>query len=102
MLGLIPPLVLAIAGGTAKVLWVVALYVLLHIFEGYVLVPFLMHRKEHLPAPLVVISILVCSKLFGTLGVILAVPLATAGYVLLNETVYAPRAGGKGNLTVSA
>ena len=91
MLGLIPPLILAVANGSSKALWVVALYGVLHILEGYVLVPLLLQRKEHLPPPLIIGSILVFGKLFGTLGVVLAVPLATGAYVLLNETVYAQR-----------
>jgi predicted PurR-regulated permease PerM len=71
-----------------KVLLVVLLYAVLHIVEGYILVPYLLHRQEHLPPPLVVLSILVFGSLFGVLGVILAVPLGMAGYVLAQETVY--------------
>jgi predicted PurR-regulated permease PerM len=92
MIGLIPPLLIAFSAGMTKILSVLGLYIVLHILEGYVLVPLLMAKSEHLPAPMVVLSILVCGTLFGTLGVVLALPLATAVYVIANETIYAGRA----------
>jgi predicted PurR-regulated permease PerM len=86
-LGLIPPLLFALTLGKAKVFSVLALYAFLHIIEGYVLVPYILHRKEHLPAPIVVLSLLIFGKL-GLLGFILAVPLGTLCYVLANELIY--------------
>jgi predicted PurR-regulated permease PerM len=56
--------------------------------EGYLLVPWLMHKQEHLPPPLVILSILAGGTLFGIMGVVLAVPLATIGYVICNQLVY--------------
>jgi predicted PurR-regulated permease PerM len=88
MVGLLPPLLIAVSAGPGKILAVVVLYAILHIVEGYLLVPFLMHRGTHLPPPIVVLSILVFGTLFGALGVVLAVPLGTAAYVWVNETVY--------------
>ena len=88
MVGLVPPLLLALTAGKVKILEVLGLYAVLHVLEGYALVPFLMHRREHLPSPLVVLSVLMCGRLFGTLGVVLALPLATAGYLLAVETLY--------------
>lgn len=88
VLGLIPPLIFSATLGTKTVLYVVGLYVLLHIIEGYVLVPYLMHRREHLPPPVVLLSILACGAVFGVMGVIVAVPLGTVIYVLADETIY--------------
>jgi predicted PurR-regulated permease PerM len=88
MLGLIPPLLVSFTGGTGKVLYVLLLYAILHVVEGYILVPYIMQRGTHLPPPLVVFSILVFGTLFGTLGVILAVPLGTVIYLWVNERVY--------------
>jgi predicted PurR-regulated permease PerM len=91
MIGLIPPLLVAMTMGTTKVIYVLLLYALLHIVEGYILVPYLMHRKEHLPPPIVVLSILAFGTVFGLLGVLLAIPLGTVGYVLANELIYKKR-----------
>lgn len=88
LIGLVPPLIVAITLGPMKVGFVLVLYALLHIVEGYILVPYLLHRQEHLPPPLVVLSILAFGSVFGVLGVILAVPLGMAGYVLAKETIY--------------
>lgn len=91
LVGLIPPLLYALTLSGMKAIYVVLLYLLLHIIEGYILVPYLMHERERLPPPLVVLSILIAGSLFGFLGVLLAVPLGTTVYVWLKETVYLPR-----------
>lgn len=88
LLGLIPPLLYALAAEPGKALYVVLLYTLLHILEGYVLVPYVLHERERFPPPLVVLSILLCGSLFGVLGALLAVPLGTSVYVWVQETVY--------------
>ena len=93
LVGLIPPLLFAIGQEPVKILSVIILYGLLHIFEGYLLVPYVLHRREHLPPPLAVLSILAFGTIFGPLGVILAVPLGMVGYVWANEVIYAR--GGK-------
>jgi predicted PurR-regulated permease PerM len=91
LIGLIPPLVVSMTMGWMEVIYVLVVYAVLHIIEGYILVPLVMHQREHLPPPLVVLSILVFGSLFGILGVILAVPLGTIGYVLIVELVYKKR-----------
>ncbi|MGE5524188.1 MAG: AI-2E family transporter [Rhodospirillaceae bacterium] len=91
LIALIPPLLFSIPLGTATMLWVVLLYIILHIVEGYILVPYVLHRKEHLPAPLVVLSILVFGAIFGPLGVIVALPAGLICYVLVQELIYERR-----------
>lgn len=91
LIGLVPPLIMAMTMGPMKVVYVLVLYAILHVIEGYILVPLVMHEREHLPPPLVVLSIMVFGTLFGILGVVLAVPLGTVGYVWLTETVYKKR-----------
>jgi predicted PurR-regulated permease PerM len=90
-LGLIPPLLVAMTMGKVKMLYVVLLYIILHVIEGYILVPYLLHRKEHLPPPIVILSILAFGTLFGILGVLLAIPLGTVAYVLADELIYKKR-----------
>jgi predicted PurR-regulated permease PerM len=90
-IGLIPPLAMTLATAPAKALYVLALYIVLHIVEGYLLVPWMMHDREHLPAPIILLSLMACGTLFGALGVLLAVPIGTTAYVIANETIYARR-----------
>jgi predicted PurR-regulated permease PerM len=87
-IGLIPPLIMSLLTVPDKAIYVLLLYVVLHIIEGYMLVPWLMHEREHLPPPIIVLSLLGCGAVFGLLGVLLAVPIGTTAYVIANETIY--------------
>lgn len=91
LIAFIPPLLFSIPLGAGTLLWVVLLYVVLHIVEGYILVPYVLHRKEHLPAPLVVLSILVFGAILGPLGVVVALPAGLICYVLVQELIYKRR-----------
>ncbi len=93
LIALLPPLIFATTLGVTHIAAMIALYVVLHILEGYVLVPYVLHRREHLPPPLVVLSILVFGALLGPLGVVIALPLGLVCYVLAEELVYARREG---------
>jgi predicted PurR-regulated permease PerM len=87
MLGLVLPLGAAATESAAKAGAVVAVYAVIHIFEGYVLVPFVMQKREHLPPAIVLLSIMVFGPLFGLLGVVLAVPLGTVAYIWGRESL---------------
>ena len=87
MLGAIPPFLYALSAGGSKALYVLLLYTVLHILEGYILVPYVLQEREKLPPPLVILSILLAGELFGLLGILLAVPLGTVAYVWVRETV---------------
>ncbi|HZU99044.1 MAG TPA: AI-2E family transporter [Planctomycetota bacterium] len=81
LLGLILPLVTALGEGTSTSLEVVGLYTVLHIFEGYILVPLVLQKRERLPPPVVLLSIMTFGTAFGFLGVVLAVPLGTIAFI---------------------
>ncbi len=87
--GLIPPE--SIFPPLTEGLHVALLYAVLHILEGYILVPYVLHERERFPPPLVVLSILVAGTMFGVLGVLLSVPLGTTVYFWAKETVYKSR-----------
>ena len=87
LLGAVPPFLYALSAGGSKAIYVLLLYAVLHILEGYILVPYVLQEREKLPPPLVVLSILLAGELFGLLGVLLAVPLGTVAYVSVREAV---------------
>jgi len=91
LIAFIPPLLMTLFTAPNKAIYLLLLYALLHIVEGYLLVPYLMHQREHLPPPIVVLSLLAFGTLFGMMGVLLAVPLGTTAYVIANETIYSRR-----------
>jgi predicted PurR-regulated permease PerM len=91
LLGFIPPFLYALSTGGMQAIYVLLVYSVLHILEAYVLVPFVLQKREQFPPPLVVLSILLGGALFGGLGVVLAVPMGTTVYVWLQKTVYKSR-----------
>jgi predicted PurR-regulated permease PerM len=81
MLGLVLPLAAGATESATKAGAVVAVYAVIHVLEGYVLVPFVMQKREHLPPPVVLLSIMTFGAVFGVLGVVVAVPLGTIAYI---------------------
>lgn len=85
IISIIPAILLASLEGPTTVLWVVALYAGVQAVESWLLTPWLQHRIVEMP-PAVTISVqLLFGVLAGTLGLILATPLAAAIMVLTNE-----------------
>lgn len=85
IISIIPAILLASLEGPTTVLWVIALYAGVQAVESWMLTPWLQHRIVEMP-PAVTISVqLLFGVLAGTLGLILATPLAAAAMVLTNE-----------------
>jgi predicted PurR-regulated permease PerM len=74
----IPPILIALTESTALALYVVALYLGVHLVEGYVLVPLMQKRMVHLPPALTLSAQAILGALFGVIGLALATPLAAA------------------------
>ncbi len=86
-LGAIPALLVAsVSGRPETVLLVAAVYVVIQVLEGNVLVPLVMRRTIGVPPFLVVVSLLVGAAVGGIVGAFLAVPLAAAVVVILERT----------------
>lgn len=95
ILSAIPAVLLALAVSPDLALWVVLLYFAVQQFEGYVLTPLVQQYAVDLPGVVLLFSLLAFGILFGTLGVILAAPLAVVTYVLVKrlyviETLHTP------------
>ena len=75
-------------GGTQAVL-VVLLGTAVHIVGSHVIVPLLMHRKVDLPPVLTIMSVLVCGRLLGPLGLLVAVPLLAVVMVIVRRVLIA-------------
>jgi predicted PurR-regulated permease PerM len=74
----IPPILIALTESTPLALYVVALYLGVHVVEGYVLVPLMQKRMVHLPPALTLSAQAILGALFGVVGLALATPLAAA------------------------
>ncbi len=85
ILAAIPALLVATSAGWGMVLWVLGLYVVIQQIENNVLVPVIQHHTVELPPVLGLFSIFAFGVLFGTLGVLLAVPLTVVVLVLVKQ-----------------
>lgn len=83
----IPALLLSLSGGMALALYVVGLYVALHVIEGYVLIPLVQRRAAKLPPALILVGQLIFGLLGGFLGLLLATP-SLAALVVLVRAIY--------------
>ena len=78
-------ILLALQQSTHTALWVLALYCVFHLMEGYILTPMVQKRAVRLPPVLTVLSQVCLWNIAGVLGVAVAAPLAAVGLVLVKE-----------------
>ncbi len=76
-------------GDWVKVVLVLLLGVLVHIFEANVVVPRIMQRKVELPPVLTIASVLIMGALLGAIGLIVAVPILCVTMVLVRHILQA-------------
>ena len=81
----IPAIILALAVSPELALWVTLLYLAVQQFEGTVLTPLVQQFAVDLPGAVLLFSLIGFGSLFGTLGVILAAPLAVVTMVLIKR-----------------
>jgi predicted PurR-regulated permease PerM len=85
-LGAIPALISAfLTGGPELALLVAGVYVVIQVLEGQILVPIVMRRSVGLPPFLVIVSLLMGGAVAGLIGALLAVPVAAAAVVVLEN-----------------
>lgn len=87
----IPCVLMALQRGPWTALWVVILFSIFHLIEGYLLTPLVQKRAVQLPPVLTVLAQFFLWSFAGVLGVAVAAPLTAAGMVLVNELYLKPR-----------
>ena len=81
----VPAILIALAVSPELALWVTLLYVAIQQFEGNLLTPLVQQYAVDLPGAVLLFSLIGFGTLFGTLGVILAAPLAVVMMVLVKR-----------------
>lgn len=71
-------------GGT-RALAVILLGVVVHVFEGNVVIPRVMSHRLELPPVLTIMAVLVIGKLLGPLGLVIAVPMLASIMVIVRR-----------------
>jgi predicted PurR-regulated permease PerM len=85
---LLPALfVLGGAGGLSGALLVLLLGVVVHLIEGNFVAPLVMQRGVHLPPVFSIMAVLVLGKLFGAVGLLVAVPMLAVVMVLVRKVL---------------
>ena len=99
VLAVIPALLLASLEGGRTVLYVAALYLFVQALESYVFTPWMQQRIVSVPPALTIGVQLLFGLLAGTLGLLLATPLAAVGMVLIRMLYVEDLLGDREQLT---
>jgi predicted PurR-regulated permease PerM len=83
ILSAVPSGVLAAAIDLTLAVYVIVLYIGVHIIEGYILVPMVQRRVVHLPPALTLSAQVILAVLAGFLGLLFATPLVAAILVMI-------------------
>ena len=95
VLAAIPAILVALLHSPELALWVVGLYVVVQQIEGNIVYPLVQQWAVHVPAVVLLFSLIGFGMLFGIIGVIFAAPLTVVTYVLVKrlyvmETLHTP------------
>src|SRR6202007_80145 len=82
-LSAVPSALIAASIDLMLAVYVIALYIGVHIVEGYILVPMVQRRVVHLPPALTLSAQLVFGAVAGFLGLLFATPLVAAAVVMI-------------------
>jgi len=85
IVGAIPPVLFAFTDSPGKALAVLVVYVLVQQIESNVIVPVVMARTTRLHPALIAIGVVVVGRLFGIVGLFVAVPIISAAVILTEE-----------------
>ncbi len=75
----IPAALLGLTKGPIYIVWVILLFVIIHIIEGYLFSPWVQRRTVYLPPALTLFSQIFLGVTVGLIGLLFAVPLVAAG-----------------------
>ena len=85
LLGAVPAVIFASSISPLMILLVAAAYYLIQLFENNIIVPKIMEKALGLSPVVSILVFLVGARLAGIAGAILAIPLATAAMVIIND-----------------
>ncbi|MFA5935415.1 MAG: AI-2E family transporter [Patescibacteria group bacterium] len=100
ILGGIPIIIVAFGDSPVKALLALILVVIIQQLENHIIVPKLMQKALGLNPLASIIAVLIGAKLFGVVGALVAIPVATAISVVLSELYRSHQERGEENQTV--
>lgn len=85
ILGAIPAVIFALSDSPIKALFALGVIIIIQQFEGHIIVPKVMQKAVGINPLVSIIALIVGGKLFGFIGILLAIPTATTVSVILTE-----------------
>lgn len=85
VLAAVPAILIALMYSPELALWVVGLYIVVQQIEGNIVYPLIQQWAVHVPAVVLLFSLIGFGMLFGIIGVIFAAPLTVVTYVLVKR-----------------
>jgi predicted PurR-regulated permease PerM len=85
IIGAVPPVLFAFTDSPGKALAVLIVYVLVQQVESNVIIPLVMSRTVRLHPAVIAIGVVVVGRLFGLVGLFVAVPVISAMVILTEE-----------------
>ncbi len=85
IVGMIPAVLVATTVSGTALLWTLVAYLLIHQFDGYVIMPVIQRRMVSVPPALMLLSIVALGELFGVTATVFAAPITVLLYVLVTK-----------------
>jgi len=86
-IAMVPALLIGFNHSPAQALWVFLLYILIQQFENNIIVPIIMKNAVGLSPIIIILSMLIGFTFLGIIGVIIAVPVATALSIFIKDYI---------------
>lgn len=77
----------ALAEGMPQFIGVVIVWAIIQTIEPYLLVPMIMRRAVHMPPLITIFTVIIWARIFGPLGLLLAIPINLVIWAVLNRFI---------------
>ena len=91
LLAFVPPFLFALTLSPHTAVVVTVIYLVIQLFDSYILYPYLMDAQVKVPPVLVLVAIMALGSAFGFWGTVLSMPILTVVYVLVNQVWLRPK-----------
>lgn len=86
-IGAVPSILIVLFHSPIKALWVSIFFIILQLFDGWILVPKILGDKVGLSPFWIIVAILVGGGTFGVIGMVIGVPVVAVVKVLIGEII---------------
>ena len=85
IIAMIPSVLVATTISWTALVWTIVAYLLIHQFDGYVVMPIIQRRMVSVPPALMLLSIVALGEAFGAMATVFAAPITVLLYVLVTK-----------------